>query len=45
MQRKICTIGFAGKTAEEFFSLLSAAGVKLVVDIRENRVGQLAGYA
>jgi uncharacterized protein (DUF488 family) len=45
MQRKICTIGFAGKTAEQFFSLLMAAGVKLVVDIRENRVGQLAGYA
>jgi uncharacterized protein (DUF488 family) len=45
MQRKICTIGFAGKTAEQFFSLLTAAGVKQVVDIRENRVGQLAGYA
>jgi uncharacterized protein (DUF488 family) len=42
---KICTIGFAGKTAEEFFSLLDKAGVRLIVDIRENRRGQIAGYA
>jgi uncharacterized protein (DUF488 family) len=42
---KICTIGFAGKTAEDFFVLLSDAGVKKLVDIRENRVGQLSGFA
>jgi uncharacterized protein (DUF488 family) len=41
----ICTIGFAGKTAEEFFSLLSQAGVQKLIDIRENRVGQLSGFA
>jgi uncharacterized protein (DUF488 family) len=41
----ICTIGFAGKTAEEFFSLLGEAGVKKVIDIREKRVGQLSGFA
>ncbi len=41
----ICTIGFAGKTAEQFFSLLTQAGVRCVVDVRENRGGQLSGYA
>jgi uncharacterized protein (DUF488 family) len=42
---RICTIGFAGKTAEQFFALLSTAGVKKLVDVRENRVGQLSGFA
>jgi len=41
----ICTIGFAGKTAEEFFTLLIKAGVQKLIDIRENRVGQLSGFA
>jgi uncharacterized protein (DUF488 family) len=41
----ICTIGFAGKAAEEFFSLLIQAGVQKLIDIRENRVGQLSGFA
>jgi len=41
----ISTIGFAGKTAEEFFRLLSAASVKKLIDVRENRVGQLSGFA
>ncbi len=41
----LCTIGFAGKTAEEFFSLLTQAGVKRLIDIRENRHGQLSGFA
>ncbi len=45
MHSTICTIGFAGKTAEEFFHLLQQAGVKKVIDIRENRVGQLSGFA
>jgi len=45
MEITICTIGFAGKTAEQFFSLLTQAGVRRVVDIRENRSGQLSGYA
>lgn len=39
------TIGFAGKTAEEFFLLLERAGIQRVVDIRENRIGQLSGFA
>jgi len=45
MQSTLCTIGFAGKTAEEFFRLLAAASVKKLVDIREHRVGQLSGFA
>jgi len=45
MQRLLCTIGFTGKTAEEFFALLSEAGVQQVIDIRQNRGGQLSGFA
>ena len=45
MRITLCTIGFAGKSAEEFFRLLREAGVKRVVDIRENRGGQLSGFA
>lgn len=45
MPPKLCTIGFAGKTAEEFFRLLESAGVRTVIDVRENRIGQLSGYA
>jgi uncharacterized protein (DUF488 family) len=39
------TIGFAGKRAQEFFTLLREAGVERVIDIRQNRGGQLSGYA
>ena len=45
MQITLCTIGFTGKSAEEFFRLLEQAGVKKVIDIRENRIGQLSGFA
>src|SRR5271170_2341951 len=45
MALKLCTIGFAGKTAEEFFRLLVQGGVKTVIDVRESRIGQLSGYA
>jgi len=45
MKITLCTIGFAGKTAEEFFRLLREAGVQKVFDVRENRVGQLSGFA
>lgn len=41
----LCTIGFAGKTAEEFFTLLRQAGVEKLVDIRQHRGGQLSGFA
>lgn len=45
MQRLLCTIGFAGKTAEEFFNLLRGAGVQQLIDVRQNRGGQLSGFA
>ena len=45
MQRLLCTIGFAGKTAEEFFNLLRGAGVLQLIDVRQNRGGQLSGFA
>ena len=38
------TIGFTGKSAEEFFTLLKRAGVKILLDIRLNNVSQLAGF-
>jgi len=45
MHRLLCTIGFTGKTAEEFFTLLTNAGVRQVIDIRQNRSGQLSGFS
>jgi uncharacterized protein (DUF488 family) len=42
---KLFTIGFTQKSAEQFFSLLSQAGVRRVVDIRLRPSGQLAGFA
>lgn len=45
MEILLCTIGFAGKTAEEFFQLLEAAEVEKVIDIRQHREGQLSGFA
>jgi len=38
------TIGFAGKSAEKFFTSLAKHGVKKLVDIRLNNVTQLAGF-
>jgi 3-oxoacyl-[acyl-carrier-protein] synthase III/uncharacterized protein YeaO (DUF488 family) len=45
MHRFLFTIGFAGKTAEEFFALLQQAGVEIVIDVRQNRGGQLSAFA
>ncbi|MBT9147431.1 MAG: hypothetical protein DDT32_01186 [Syntrophomonadaceae bacterium] len=42
---KLYTIGFTKTTAESFFSRVSKAGVKKVVDVRLNNVSQLAGFA
>ena len=41
---KLFTIGFAGKNAEEFFTALTRAGVRTIIDIRRNNVSQLAGF-
>jgi uncharacterized protein (DUF488 family) len=43
-QVKLFTIGFTKKTAEEFFTRLTQAGVRRVIDIRLNNVSQLAGF-
>ncbi len=45
MEILLCTIGFAGKSAEEFFHLLEQAQVEKLIDVRLNRGGQLSGYA
>lgn len=45
MVSTLFTIGFTKKTAEEFFQLLEQSGVQKLVDIRENRTGQLQGFA
>jgi uncharacterized protein (DUF488 family) len=45
MEILLCTIGFAGKTAEEFFRLLEEAQVEKLIDVRLNRRGQLSGFA
>jgi len=42
---KLFTIGFTGKSAENFFSLLKNASVKKLVDTRISNVSQLAGFA
>ena len=41
---KIYTIGFAKKSAREFFDILEIAGVQKLIDIRLNNVSQLAGF-
>jgi len=45
MEILLCTIGFAGKTAEQFFRLLEEAQVEKLIDVRLNRGGQLSGFA
>ena len=39
------TIGFTGKSAEQFFGALTSAGVGRLLDIRLNNVSQLAGFS
>ena len=41
---KLFTIGYAGKNAERFFTLLFKAGVKKVIDVRLYNTSQLAGF-
>lgn len=44
VEQKLYTIGFTGKSAEEFFTLLKQAGIKILLDIRLNNVSQFAGF-
>ena len=41
---KLFTIGFTKKSAEQFFTSLTNAGVKRLVDVRLNNVSQLAAF-
>ena len=42
---KLYTIGFTGKSAEEFFRILGNTEAKRLIDIRINRKSQLAGFS
>ena len=42
---KTFTIGFTGKSAKEFFSLLEENNIKNLIDVRLNNVSQLAAFA
>ena len=41
---RLLTIGFRGRSAEEFFTALERAGVEKVIDIRRTNSSQLAGF-
>ena len=41
---KVYSIGFAGKSAEEFFYALRHEGIKKLVDVRLSNTSQLAGF-
>lgn len=41
---RIFTTGFAGKSAEQFFTMLKGAGVQRILDVRLYNSSQLAGY-
>ena len=41
---KIYTIGFTGKTAQEFFEKLQSAEARYLLDIRVHNNSQLAGF-
>jgi hypothetical protein len=45
MNIRLLTIGFTKKSAEQFFTLLVDASVGKVMDVRENRTGQLFRFA
>ena len=42
---EIYSIGFTQKTAEQFFTRIKEAGIRLLLDVRLNNVSQLAGFA
>jgi uncharacterized protein (DUF488 family) len=41
---RIFTIGYAGKDANHFFSILKQAGIRKVIDVRLYNTSQLAGF-
>lgn len=42
--KRIYTIGFTKKSAEDFFSILKKNQINLIADVRLNNRGQLAGF-
>ena len=42
--RKVYTIGFTKRSAEEFFEAIKKAGIRRLLDIRLNNSSQLAGF-
>lgn len=45
MDKVLFTIGFTGKTAEQFFTLLKKAGVRKIIDVRLYPSTQLSGFS
>ncbi len=41
---KVFTIGYAGKNARQFFSILNQTGIRKVIDVRLYNTSQLAGF-
>ena len=41
---RVFTIGYAGKNACQFFSILKQAGIRKVIDVRLYNTSQLAGF-
>ena len=41
---EVCTIGFAGRPAPDFFAALRGSGIRRLVDVRLNNTSQLAGF-
>ena len=41
---RIFTIGYAAKNAREFFTILTEAGIRKVIDVRLYNTSQLAGF-
>ena len=41
---KVFTIGYAGKNAREFFTILKQTGIRKVIDVRLYNTSQLAGF-
>ena len=42
---EVYTVGFTKKTAEQFFGLLKANGIRRLLDVRLNNTSQLASFA
>jgi len=41
---RIFTIGYAGKNARQFFTILKQTGIRKVIDVRLYNTSQLAGF-